>query len=173
MLALLTSIFLLPSTISIHGSKKQRRFGQRTSRRRSSLQPRAPFREEEEKKKNKNKDKQHESENNPIQKLNEVDHQNGTESKKKKKHHDSKENAEETNGDRSNDNDANHNETVADRGVVVVVYMCVLRDLILVLILVVLLRSEYPPLCMFWVSRRVKVPGGRTLFASCSLLPES
>lgn len=73
------------------------------------------------KKKNKNKDKQHESENSPKRKLDELDHQNGTESKKKKKkkHHDSKENAEETNGDGNNDNGANRDETVADRSVVV------------------------------------------------------
>jgi len=73
------------------------------------------------KKKNKNKDKQQESENSPKRKLDELDPQNGTESKKKKKkkHHDSKENVEETNGDRNNDNGANRDETVADGSVVV------------------------------------------------------
>jgi len=37
----------------------------------------------------------------------------------KKKHHDSKENAEETDGDRNNDNGANRDETVEDGSVVV------------------------------------------------------
>ncbi|XP_014519387.1 DEAD-box ATP-dependent RNA helicase 5 [Vigna radiata var. radiata] len=73
------------------------------------------------KKKNKNKEKQQESENSPKRKLDELDPQNGTESKKKKKkkHHDSKENAGEANVDRNNDNGANRDETVADGSVVV------------------------------------------------------
>ena len=83
--------------------------------------PYNPELDSEKKKKNKNKDKQHENENSAKRKVEELDHQNGTESKKKKKkkHHDSKENAAETDGDRNNDNGANRDETVADGSVVV------------------------------------------------------